>query len=154
MVYGGDNKNGINTWIIELGEHEMPETGFLPYEFNFSDKWVVLKINETYLDVSVKVENLDNGMIIEFNFKSYEGSPYPVNEAHLERGVNCPVEEFSTYSTSIAIAIGGVSAIALVVGVAAWRRRRIDEIIGVPEPFVGSGDLGAIISPLEVDSSN
>ena len=154
MVYGGDNKNGINTWIIELGEHEMPETGFLPYEFNFSDKWVVLKINETYLDVSVKVENLDNGMIIEFNFKSYEGSPYPVNEAHLERGVNCPVEEFSTYSTSIAIAIGGVSAIALVVGVAAWRRRRLDEIIGVPEPFVGSGDLGAIISPLEVDSSN
>ena len=93
-------------------------------------------------------------MIIDFNFRSYGGSPFPVNEALLVRGVRCHVEEFSTYNTSIAIGIGGISAIALVIGVAAWRRRRIDEIIGVPGPFVGGADLSAIVSPLEGDSFN
>jgi hypothetical protein len=137
----------------------MPSSGFLPYEFNFSERWVVLNILETslndgYLNISVRIENLDNGMVIDFNFRLYGNSPYPINEAYLERGVRCPVEEFSTYNTSVAITIGGVSAIALVVGVAAWRRRRFDEVIGVPEPFVGGGDLSAIVSPIEVDSSN
>ena len=159
MVYGAEHKDGLSTWIIEVGEHEMPSSGFLPYEFNFSERWVVLNILETslndgYLNISVRIENLDNGMVIDFNFRLYGSSPYPINEAYLERGVRCPVEEYSTYNTSVAITIGGVSAIALVIGLAAWRRRRLDEIIGVPEPFVGGGDLSAIVSPLEVDSSN
>ena len=111
-------------------------------------------LNDGYLNISVRIENLDNGMVIDFNFRLYGSSPYPINEAYLERGVRCPVEEYSTYNTSVAITIGGVSAIALVIGLAAWRRRRLDEIIGVPEPFVGGGDLSAIVSPLEVDSSN
>jgi hypothetical protein len=68
--------------------------------------------------------------------------------------VRCPVEEFSTYNVSAAITIGGVGAIVLVVGVVAWRRRRIDEIIGVPEPFVESGELTGIVSLTDGDSSN
>jgi hypothetical protein len=159
MAYGADHKDGIDTWILEVGEHEIPEVGFLPYEFNFSERWVVLDILETFLDdgflnMSVKIENLDNRMIIEFNFRSYGGSPYPINENHLERDVRCPAEEFTTYNTGAAIAVGGVSAIALVVGVAAWRRRRFDEVVGVPEPFVGSDVLITTVPSLEVDSSN
>ena len=157
MAYTGLSE--IDTWIIEVGEHEMPDSGFLPYEFNFSERWVVLKISETYLDdgylnTGVRIENLDNGMIVEFDFKSYETYPYLRNEQILESRVRCSAEKFAAYSTDVAITIGGVSAIALVVGVAAWRRRRINEIIGVPEPFVGGGDLTGIVPPPEVDSSN
>ncbi len=159
MVYGVEHKDGMSTWVIEVGEHKMPSSGFLPYEFNFSESWVVLKILEKYLDdgylnISVRIENLDDGMIIDFNFRSYGSSPYPTNKAHLERGVRCHAEEFSSYNANAAIAIGGVSAIALVIGVAAWRRRRFDEIIGVPEPFVGGDNLSAAVSQIEVDSSN
>jgi hypothetical protein len=161
---------GIDTWIIEVGEHEIPDSGFLPYDFNFSENWVVLKILEEgvwgdasgggyfggYLNTSVRMENLENGMIIGFSFE-YAGSPgheFPRNWDREEDNVRCPTEKVWAYETGAAIAVGGISAIALVIGVAVWRRRRLDEIIGVPEPFVGGDDLLGIISPLDGDSSN
>ena len=160
MSYTG--LSDIDTWIIEVGVHEMPESGFLKYEFNFTESWVILEIsekylNDGYLNTSVRMENLGNGMIIEFNFKTYEAHSYPINEQKLERNVRCSVEEFEgfeAYNTGAAITVGGISAIVLVIGVTVWRRRRIDVIMGVPEPFVEDGDLAAIVSPIEVDSSN
>ncbi|MDC0055906.1 S8 family serine peptidase [Deltaproteobacteria bacterium] len=157
MAYVGSDQ--IDTWVIEVGEHEMPESGFLPYQFNFSEKWVILEISETYLDygdlnISVRLENLDNGMVIVFNFKSYGKSPYPTNQQTLESNVRCPAEELEFYSTTTAISVGGISAILLVISIAVWKRRRINDQIGVPEPFVGSSNLAGIVSPSEVDSSN
>jgi len=141
----------IDSWIIEVGEHEMPNSGFLPYDFNFSENWVVLKISQneslwsSTLRTDVRMENLENGMIIEFRFEDVLDSNSK-NWQKLEGGVRCPTEEVWAYETGAAIAVGGISAIALVIGVAVWRRRRLDEIIGVPEPFVNNDDL-IVISP-------
>ena len=150
----------IDSWVIEVGEHEIPESGFLPYEFNFSEEWVLLRksekyLNDGYLNTSVRMENLVNGMVIEFNFKSNEISPYQIDEQKLKINIRCSEEEVSVWSgIEAAITIGGFSAIALVVGVAAWKRRRINGIIEVPEPFVSSGDSVGKVSSIDGDSSN
>jgi hypothetical protein len=146
--------------IIAVGDGiQMPESGYLPLLMNFSEQWVILSIEEKEVgwdevEVTFQIENIETGMVFEFDFTGDAESGYLRFGYSKGVSVTCPLamETIASVGWLFGMGIGG--ALAVIVGLALYvvRKREMNQVLEVPAPFVGGDDLAGIITPAEVES--